>query len=166
MARHNRCMKYVWIVVVAIAGALLAEDAKQPEGPTAEQKLQALKWVSGSWSGKMWGGEFHAYYSTPDGGKILSHSYLKKGGKQSFYEFEKFDVQKGQVVYIPFPGGRRAKHFLLTESGRMRAVFDNPEKDYPTRITFERDENLLEITLSDPHNKSPKKEVFRLQRQK
>ena len=159
-------MKYAWITLVAIAGVLLAEDAKTPARPAAEGKLQDLKWMAGSWKGAMWGGEFHAYYSTPEGGKMLSHSFLKKGGKQSFYEFEKFDVQQGQVVYIPFPGGRKAKHFLLKQSSRATAVFENPKKDYPTRITFERDADLLQITLSDPFNKSPKKEVFRLLRQK
>ena len=159
-------MKYAWMIVVLVAGVLLAEDVKQPEGPTPEQKLAGLKWMAGSWKGEMWGGEFHAYYSTPEGGRILSYSFLKKNGAQKFYEFEKFDVQKGQVVYIPFPRGSRAKHFLLTESGKLRAVFDNPKKDFPTRITFERDEDLLQITLSDPFNKSPKKDVFRLHRQK
>ena len=154
-------MKYAWICIVAVAGVLLADETK----PDPKARLAGLDWMAGSWKGEMWGGEFFAYYSTPEGGKILSHSYLVKGGKKVFYEFEMFDVQKGEVAYSPFPAGRPAGGFLLKQTDQKRAVFENPKKDYPTRIVFERQENLLQVTLSDPFNKSPKKEVFRLNRQ-
>jgi len=155
-------MKYALILSLAAAAAVVvAQDEKQP-GP--EERLASLKWLAGDWSGEMWGGVFHAYYSTPEGGRILSYSRLEKGGKSVFYEFEKLDVQKGQVVYVPFPGGQRKEHFLLTKSAEKRAVFEQPKKDFPTRIDFERDGDTLRITLSDPHNKSDQKEVFVLKR--
>ena len=157
-------MKCAWILLLVIAAAVVAQEDKAEPKPKPEARLSALKWLAGSWKGEMWGGQFHAYYSTPEGGRILSHSFLKKGGRQAFYEFEKFDVQQGEVVYIPYPGGRQAAHFLLKESPANRAVFENPKKDYPTRIVFERREKLLVITLTDPFGKNPKKEVFRLNR--
>ena len=157
-------MKYVSILVLIAAAVVVAEDEKKP---SADDRLASLRWMSGTWSGEMWGGVFTAYYSTPEGGKILSYSSLTKGGKLAFYEFEKFDAQRGEVVYIPFPGGKRAAHFLLKKSSGTSALFENPKKDFPTRIEFVRTGDKLVITLSDPFNKdaSGKKEVFNLQRQ-
>ncbi len=45
------------------------------------------------------GGTFTSYYSTPEGGKILSHSKLVAGGAIKFYEFEVFEVRDGKVTY-------------------------------------------------------------------
>jgi len=158
-------MKYVSILVLIAAAVVVAEDEKKPG---AEERLTALKWMSGTWSGEMWGGVFTAYYSTPEGGKILSYSSLTKDGKQAFYEFEKFDAQKGEVVYVPFPGGKRAHHFLLKNSSGTSAVFENPKKDWPTRIEFVRSGDKLVITLSNPFNEKAeqKTEVFNLSRKK
>lgn len=157
-------MKYAIILSLAAATAVVvAQDEKKP---SAEERLAALEWLSGDWSGAMWGGVFHAYYSTPEGGRVLSYSRLERDGKPVFYEFEKLDVQKGEVVYVPFPGGQRKEAFLLTRSGPRRAVFEQPKKDFPTMIDFEREGETLRITLSDPHNKSDKKEVFVLKRPK
>jgi hypothetical protein len=158
-------MKYVSILLLVAAAAVVAEDEKRPG---AEERLAALKWMAGTWSGEMWGGVFTAYYSTPEGGKILSYSSLVKDGKQALYEFEKFDAQKGDVVYIPFPGGKRAHPFLLKESSGTRAVFENPGKDWPTRIEFVRTDDKLAITLSNPFNAKAEQrtEVFNLKREK
>ncbi|MHC4939596.1 MAG: DUF6265 family protein [Planctomycetota bacterium] len=138
---------------------LLAADAVTPEA-----QLAGLEWMAGTWSGEMWGGDFTAYYSTPKGGKVLGYSVLEKEGKQAFFEFEVFEVRNGKVAYLPYPGGRRLVHLLLTESKQDLAVFENPKKDFPTRITFARKGKLLTITLSDPHNKSDKVETFKLKR--
>ena len=78
------------------------------------------------------GADFTAYHSTPEGSKLLGRSFLEKDGEQGPCEFEMFDVQQGQDVYLPFPRDRK--------------------------------EEILHITLTDPHNKSPKKEVFALKR--
>jgi hypothetical protein len=114
----------------------------------------------------MWGGDFHAHYSTPEGGLILSHSRLLKEGRESFYEFEVFGTMDDEVVWLqPFPGGNKAVGFRLKELDReaRKATFEQPEKDYPTRIVYHRTaENELVITLSDPHGDSDKVEVFKL----
>ena len=47
----------------------------------------------------------------------------------------------------------------------QEAVFENPAKDWPTRITYQRAAaDRLVITLSDPHGTSDKVERFDLQR--
>ena len=46
-----------------------------------------------------------------------------------------------------------------------KVVFDNPENDFPTRITYHRvSKDNLVITLSDPHGKNEKRQKFDLRR--
>jgi len=140
----------------------LAQDPA-PEKPKPAERLAALSWLAGTWSGSMWGGTFVAHYSTPEGGRILSHSELVREGKVAFFEFEVFRVAGDRVRYEPFPGGRPAVPFLLTDLDGKKAVFENPRKDYPTRVVFHRAaEDKLVITLSDPHGGSDKVETFDL----
>ena len=146
-------------------GAGVRDD--DPEGPLAT--LAAMDWLAGDWSGPMWGGDFHAFYSTPEGGLILSHSRLLKEGRETFYEFEVFGPMDDETVWLqPFPGGKKAVGFRLKDLDHeaRKATFEQPEKDYPTRIVYHRTaEDALVITLSDPHGDSDKTETFNLRLQ-
>ena len=95
---------------------------------------------------------------------VLSFSELDKDGSIGHFEFEKFAVADGKVVLQPYPGGRPATALTLTALDGKKAVFENPKKDYPTRITYEVVKNHLLITLSDPHGNSDKSETFDLKR--
>jgi len=154
--------KHAALALLALAPLL--QDAAPPD--PAEQ-LASMGWLAGEWSGEMWGGRYVAYYSTPEGGKILSHSRLLKGAEVAFHEFEVFEAREGGVHLAPYPGGRPADGFALAELDpeARRAVFENPDKDFPTRIVYERPaEGELRVTLSDPHGGSDKREVFELSR--
>jgi hypothetical protein len=146
---------------------LAEEGGTKPAAPG--EVLAGMSWLAGSWSGAMWGGTFHAYYSTPEGGKVLSFSHLERGGKRAFHEFEVF-YAAGEAVHLqPYPGGRPAGGFVLAshDAKARKAVFENPKKDFPTRIVYQRvSETRLVITLSDPHGGSDKVETFTLDRAK
>lgn len=126
-----------------------------------------LHFLAGEWRGPMWGGVFEAYYTTPEGGRVLSHSRLLRGEKVAFHEFEVFHTVDGVPTLQPYPGGKPATALRLTkvEAEERRATFENPDKDYPTRIVYHRvaDDRLV-ITLDDPHGGGEKREVFDLRR--
>jgi len=126
-------------------------------------KIDSLSWLAGKWSGAMWGGEFVATYNAPAGGKLLSFSELRKQGKAVFYEFEVFEATESGLVFTPYPGGQRKETFKLTASEGSKAVFENPDKDFPTRIEYHRSEkDRLVITLSG--GDGGKTETFDLKR--
>ena len=125
-------------------------------------KIDSLAWLAGKWSGPMWGGEFVATYCAPAGGKVLSFSELKKGDDAAFYEFEVFEAREEGLVFTPYPRGQKKETFKLTSSEAQKAVFENPEKDFPTRIEYHRKEkDRLVITLSGGGDKT---ETFDLKR--
>jgi hypothetical protein len=160
------------LFLVTVFGSFAPPIAQKP-GEQAdvfikpETTLLEIDWLAGSWSGAMWGGVFSAHYSTPKDGMILSHSKLMKDDREAFYEFEVFSVREGSLYLQPYPGGKKAGGFPLLshDAEKQTAVFENPNKDFPTRIVYRRtSENSLEITLSDPHGSSEKIERFVLSR--
>jgi len=139
------------------------DDGDSRVNPT--EIIGEMTWLAGDWAGDMWGGRFNAYYTTPEGGKVISHSRLMHGEEESFYEFEVFEAHENGVRLQPFPGGKKASSFVMKshDSKAKKAVFDSPENDYPTRIEYHRvSEDNLVITLSDPHGNSDKVEKFDL----
>ncbi len=155
---------------LAVSLLLLAGVFGQPEAggkPTAEQSIAAMGCLAGNWSGPAWGGEFRAYYTTSEGGKVLSYSELVREGVVAYHEFERFEALDGGVVFTPFPRGKPATSLRLVDIdvAAHRFVFENPNKDYPTRIVYHRvSQDNLVITLSDPHGGSDKVERFDLRR--
>lgn len=155
----------VCLLVAALHAPGRAEEAGARATPQAQ--LAGLTWLAGAWSGSMWGGTFETYYSTPEGGRVLSYSQLLKSGKPAFHEFEVFGCEGDELVLRPHPRGRPAAAFTLQtlDPTQRKATFENPKNDFPTRIEYHRatDERLV-ITLSDPHGTSGKTEVFDLAR--
>ncbi len=124
------------LVIVFVLSSLYLARSQSEEAlaRAGEEQVEALDWLAGSWSGDMWGGRFHAFYSTPEGGTILSHSRLLKEGQEAFYEFEVFALRDGVVHLQPFPRGAKAVGLRLHshDAAARTAVFENPAKDYPS----------------------------------
>ena len=149
-------------VLLCLAAATLAQGDSKPE-----EFVASLSWLAGTWRGPMGSGEYEAYYSTPDGGRVLSENRMLKDGKTMFYEFESWSILDGVVVMQPYPGGKQAASFKLTDISERKAVVENPKNDFPSRIVYHRKaDDRLVITLSDPHGGSPKQQVFNLKRVK
>ncbi len=152
-------------LLTSTSAALL--DGEDPAASNPRAAIQGMDWMAGTWSGAMWGGTFTAYYTTPEGGKLLSHSALHREGKQAFYEFELFEIRGQHVVLQPFPRGKQVTPLTLASHDPKNriATFENPDKDYPTRIVYQRvSDDTLVITLTDPHGGTKKKEQFELRR--
>lgn len=154
------------IAAVILCGAVVAVAGPKSKKEPAEQ-IASMDWLAGDWVGENWGGLFHAYYCTPEGGRVMSYSYLEKGGKKTYFEFEVFEPEGENVVFRPFPGGKKATPLTMTacDAKKRKVVFENPEKDFPTKIVYQRvEDDRLVITLSDPHHDSDKTEKFDLKR--
>ncbi len=162
-------MSRVWftsmVVTVSIVVGLFSFEgvgraAIDGEASPASQ-LDAMRWLAGTWEGPMGKGVFRAYYSTPDGGKILSYSEMRRGEIVAFHEFERFEVRDGVVHLQPFPGGRPVASFKLSNLAATKATFENPENDFPSRIVYERigtDRLVITLTASG----SDQKQVYDL----
>jgi hypothetical protein len=136
--------------------ALALGLASQVPGPAP--RLEDLSWLAGSWSGEIRGAgaatRFETHYTSPEGGVILSVSKaLSQDGKLRWFEFERFEMRDGALQVTPHPGGKPSVSFKLVEydAAAKKAVFANPEHDYPTRITYQRiaEDRLLFVVAGE-----------------
>jgi Domain of unknown function (DUF6265) len=110
---------------------LLALAATQP-------KLDDLAWMSGHWTLTKDGVVMEEVWTEPRGGVMLGLHRDAKDAKASF-EFLRIAATPDGIVYFAQPGGRPPTPFMLTEAERGRAVFSNPEHDFPKRIIYWRE---------------------------
>jgi len=138
--------------VAALALTGCAQHASTP--PTAAQiatadpasgPLATLAFLTGAWEtwdGDMWTEE---HWSGAVGDSMIGYSRAldrtmvgtERVGRLMFYEFLRIESRADGVYYLAAPKGRSpATAFKLIESGPDRMVFENPEHDFPRRITY------------------------------
>lgn len=138
----------------ALVALLTLSGCASQEGDEAAHAAGAhpFAFLEGHWMGV--GGEavgLEAVYAPTVSGGLLGFSRVRDGEEDRWIEFEVFDPTPSGVVLRPFPGGKPAVTLALASLTASRVVFTNPEKDFPTEISYERTgPDELRIVLDDP----------------
>ena len=104
--------------------------------------IEDLGWLAGCWQGEGGGGANRECWMAPEGGLMLGvNRVITPRGTQ--FEFLRIAPHEGGLALLASPGGKPAVPFALIESDPSRAVFANPEHDFPQRITYARDGDAL-----------------------
>ena len=132
----------------------------------AEPKLDDLAWIAGHWTATVDGAQMEEIWLAPRGNVMLGlHRDVMPNGKVSF-EFMRIAVTKDGIVYFAQPGGRPPTPFKLAEVKGERAVFANPEHDFPQRIIYEKRGAQLCARVEGPMNGKEAAEEWCWARQK
>lgn len=135
MPGTRRMVTAAIVVVGAWAAVAVAQD-------TAEENLAgvfALSWFAGSWSTRGEETEAEETWMPPKAGLLLGiHRSVTPSGRVVF-EYLRIEERPDGVFYMASPMGREATPFRLTELTEDRAVFENPEHDFPKRIIYRRE---------------------------
>ena len=137
-----------------IAGAVLGILA-MVEGRAAGQaelpsKVGALSWMAGAWGATIDGIEMEEHWTSAKAGSLIGmHRDVAKGRTVSF-EFLRVEEQNGGLVYLSSPKGAAVTPFRLVEAGPSRAVFANPQHDFPQRIIYWKDGADLRARIEGP----------------
>jgi hypothetical protein len=120
------------------AAAALALQAPSPGQPD-------LDWMAGYWLQCEEGREVAELWTTRRGGVLLGLSVTT--GRQAF-GFEQVRIETtydGETMqYVALPRGAQGETvFRMSRAGPQEAVFDNPAHDYPQRIHYRREGDLL-----------------------
>lgn len=102
-----------------------------------------LSWLAGYWLDCSNGREVSETWSDPRGGLIVGHNVTLRGGRAGFEAAHIGPTPDGGLAYHAQPDGAPATPFVLIEHGPGRAVFSNPENDFPHRILYSRDGDVL-----------------------
>lgn len=130
---HPRSTIVALLVLATLARAPCALRAAGHE----EATLAELAWLAGAWQGGEGSTVRLEHWTAAAGGMMLGvHLDVLASGK-SAYEFLRIVETAEGIVYFAAPGGRYpATPFPLVELGERRAVFANPEHDFPKRLVY------------------------------
>lgn len=121
------------MLTAALAAALIQ---------TAPAAPPDLSWMAGYWLDCSGGREASETWSDPRAGLMAGHTVTVSNGRASF-ELAHIGPTPGGYAYVAQPGGASPTAFVLTGAGTMRAVFANAENDFPTRVIYQRDGDVL-----------------------
>lgn len=123
--------KWTWAVTAASLVCALpsvADDAGD---------LRKLSWIAGCWASD--GGETGSVeqWMPLAGDTLLGVSRIVKNGKTIEHEFMQIRPENGRIAYIALPSGQTQASFPLASVTDSKAVFENPQHDFPQRIVYE-----------------------------
>jgi len=122
-------------LILAAALALQAGAPGQPD----------LDWMAGYWLQCEEGREVAELWTTRRGGVLLGLSVTE--GRQAF-GFEQVRIETTEdgatMQYVAMPrGAQTPTAFRMSRAGARDVAFDNPAHDYPQRILYRREGDVL-----------------------
>lgn len=134
---------------VSLVGTLLLGSAS-PAAPN-DPATSTLAWMSGSWVTEAAGHWTEERWTPPRAGVLLGTSLSGRGNRAETFEFLRIAADEaGKISYWGSPQGAPPVAFALVRASRNELVFENPSHDFPTRIAYRRDGNVLTATISGP----------------
>lgn len=156
----NRLNTTVAIALSAVLGLPMLAMALQTTKPGGEAKavsgLEQLAWLAGSWLSENDRSVSEEQWMKPRAGTMIGMNRTiakppdarASDGKASertvFFEFLRIEQNKDGIVYLASPKGRQpATPFKMKEVGEHSVVFENPEHDFPRRITYRLEGDIM-----------------------
>jgi hypothetical protein len=106
----------------------------------AEPEIAKLSWLAGCWASE--GGEPGSgeHWTSLAGETMLGTSRTVKHGKTVEFEFMELRyLPDGKLAFIAHPSGQRTTVFPVLRISDSEVVFENPEHDFPQRVSYARE---------------------------
>jgi hypothetical protein len=117
-------------------GIALLALAFSGSAAAATPDLKSLAWMAGTWTGVADGVEMEEVWTAPKAQSMLGLHRDAAEGRTVSFEFLRIEATADAITYWASPKGRPATPFKLVDGGQKRAVFENPEHDFPRRILY------------------------------
>lgn len=130
-------MRVIAICILAALGAGATNVVSPPESPVnAAADINALAWMSGTWTGTEDKIEVEEIWMAPKGGAMIGMHRDVKDDKMTGFEFLRIATKGDKIAYFASPNGAPPTVFPMKEMAEKRVVFENPDHDYPQRIIY------------------------------
>ena len=117
--------------------------AGEGQSPKHEYTLEELAWMAGCWGSGDDEGSADECWLEPRGNTMIGfHLDVGSGGRE-FYEYLRIVAGEDGIAYMASPLGREPTPFKLISIDGERAVFENPDHDWPQRLTYWREGDAL-----------------------
>ncbi len=141
---------------IAIGLIALAAAGGGPAPAKGRAGIDKAAWLAGHWTVETEGRWTEERWAPPRGGMMLGTSLTGKGAAASSFEYMRIAAgPDGGLVFWGSPDGKPAVPFRAVDAGPTYLAFENPAHDYPTRITYRREGDVLTATVSGPGGANP-----------
>lgn len=126
--------------------------------------MAKLAWISGCWKadGNV---QTEEHWTNIAAQSMLGMGRTIANGKTVFHEFLQIRDRADGIVYIAQPNGGTAVEFKLVKINDNEAVFENPQHDFPQRITYQRAiDGSLVAAIEGQEKGKPKRVEFAMKR--
>lgn len=117
-------------VLIVVLWKLLAAPAPPP--------LDTLGWLAGCWESRSGDRVTLEMWSPPAGGLMVGASRTVAAGRASAFEHLRIRGTPDGLVYTAIPSGQVETRFTSTSVTDEGFVVENPDHDFPTRISYRR----------------------------
>ena len=107
---------------------------------------QSLTWLSGCWTNEA--GTSVEVWSRDYSGFMFAHSVSERDDQVRFFEQLRIQPGKDGAIYVATPAGQETTAFMETTRTDTSITFENPDHDYPQRISYRLDGDTLTATIS------------------
>jgi hypothetical protein len=108
------------------------------QSAVAAPTIQDAAWFTGCWEFTRGTRTVRETWTPPAGGTMLATSRTVSGGKTTEYEFVILRESPRGLEYVAKPSGQAEAVFTSTRVTPDEIVFDNPQHDFPTKVTYRR----------------------------
>lgn len=108
-----------------------------PAAVAAQAPIEKAAWLSGCWESKNERRTIIEMWMAPGGGMMLGSSRTVANGAVREYEHLRITASGDSLVYTAIPSGQKESSFRGAPGDGV-LTFENPQHDFPTRITYTR----------------------------
>ena len=131
-------------LAIVLMGALIFN------GPAQTPTLAELSWMAGDWQTAPGGrAQIEEHWTQAAGGSMIGMGRTVAGDKTHEFEYLRIEQRADGIFYVAHPKGQcPGTDFKLTRASATEAVFENPQHDFPKRITYRKgtDDSLTATT--------------------
>ncbi len=134
-------MKSRWLPVlcslVLTPVLLSAAEPKKPAKAPPPPAINKLAWLAGHWHLEKSGRVVDEQWMAPAAGVMLGMARTVVKGKVVEHEFIQIrEGPGGDLFYVAQRSGQKEAAFQIKSLTDTEVVFDNPQQDFPQRITY------------------------------
>lgn len=124
--------------------------------------VDKIAWLAGSWRENGANAEWTEEYWTPVRSQLMLGAGLTGRGEavRHFEQLRIWRTADGKVNLHANPNGAAGATFALVKQTADEVVFENPDIDYPQRVTYRRDGDKVVAAISLIDGKQERRWVY------
>src|SRR5262245_47362635 len=142
-----------------IVSFILALAVGLPVQP-AKASAEDVGWLSGCWAFTRNGRHVIEQWTPPEGGTLVGLSRTVVNARTIEYEFLLIRSGANGLEYVAKPSGQAEAIFTATRVTGTEAVFENPAHDFPKKILYTRNGDVLTAAIEGPMNGQTRRVEF------